>query len=83
MMIRPFLPVFFLTIYCILRRLTGQLMVGLNETIVRNSLRTDWGFNEPEILWQHEVGLGYSRSAGGLATLKGIRTMKTHLLCKG
>ena len=40
-----------------------------NHCSDEQSLRLDWGDEEPELLWKHEVGLGYSSviEAEGLA----------------
>ncbi|NDH16423.1 MAG: polyvinylalcohol dehydrogenase, partial [Opitutae bacterium] len=62
MTIRLFLPFFFLLSTLSSSAIDWPTYGGpdRNHRSKETSLRTDWGYNEPEVLWQHEVGLGYS-----------------------
>ena len=54
-----------------------------NHCSDEQSLRLDWGDEEPELLWKHEVGLGYSSviEAEGLAYTQGYKSGKNTLYC--
>jgi outer membrane protein assembly factor BamB len=47
------------------------------------SLRTDWQGEEPEVLWEKEVGLGYSSviEVGGMAYTQGYKDGENTLFC--
>ena len=49
-----------------------------NHTSQEKTLRLDWGDEEPDILWKHEVGLGYSSviEVDGLAYTQGYKNKK-------
>ena len=85
MMIRPFLPFFSLLFTVSSPAIDWPTYGGpdRNHRTQENSLRTDWGYNEPEILWQHEVGLGYSSviEAGGLAYTQGYKDNENTIYC--
>ena len=84
-MIRPFLPFISLLFTVSSPAIDWPTYGGpdRNHRTQENSLRTDWSFNEPEILWQHEVGLGYSSviEAGGLAYTQGYKNNENTLYC--
>lgn len=54
-----------------------------NHTSQEKTLRLDWGDEEPDILWKHEVGLGYSSviEVDGLAYTQGYKNKKNTLFC--
>jgi outer membrane protein assembly factor BamB len=54
-----------------------------NHCSKESSLRVDWGDEEPEILWKHEVGLGYSSvvEVNGLAYTQGYEDQQNTLFC--
>ena len=54
-----------------------------NHTSQEKTLQLDWGDEEPDILWKHEVGLGYSSviEVDGLAYTQGYKNKKNTLFC--
>ncbi len=54
-----------------------------NHCSKEKSLRLDWEDEEPEILWKHEVGLGYSSiiEVNGLAYTQGYKSNQNTLFC--
>ena len=54
-----------------------------NHCSTETSLRLDWGDDEPQILWKHEVGLGFSSviEVEGLAYTQGYRNDQNTLFC--
>ena len=54
-----------------------------NHCTDEKSLRLDWGIDEPNILWRHNVGLGYSSvvEVAGLAYTQGYEKNQNTLFC--
>ena len=52
-----------------------------NHTSQEKSLRLDWGDEEPDILWKHEVGYSSVIEVDGLAYTQGYKNKKNTLFC--
>lgn len=54
-----------------------------NHSSEEKSLRLNWEEAEPEVLWRHKVGLGYSSviEVGGLAYTQGFKDNQNTLFC--
>lgn len=54
-----------------------------NHCALENTLRADWGEDQPEVAWELEVGLGYSSvvESNGAAYTQGYRNGENTLYC--
>ena len=57
--------------------------ISRSHSSEEQTLRLDWGYDEPKVLWKLEVGLGYSSvvESSGLAYTQGYKDQKNTLYC--